>query len=409
MAPGALAASQGLTALGQRALAATATLNLPIPTTPTVTRAEAVVAVVAVAGLAPAPNAAPTYQDVSPIATPNSFGAIEAAVNAGFMAGWTSPSGAFDPNAPMSRIDLAILATDVLGLGAKAAAVATNPSLYPALKDLAGTGANMGFANAMLQTGVVPPVDAVDYLPGFAVTPVELAVALDRMWGLMDVPAAASLTATVASPAVGVADPLSLAVTDRLGGPLPARNAGLYPVAYTQSGGSVANGAFMAQAAGTYQVSAQIRGPLLSPALDATASITVAPPLPAVITSVTFAGSLSDPTITVTGEQFGTEPPAVPPATGGAAAPGTGADFGTTLRLYDAAKSWDAGMTGDTIGLLVGTYTNTSITFQFGSVYTSGYPGSYALSCGDVFAMVVGATTYRGTINNADAPAACPA
>lgn len=409
VAPDAFAASAGMTALGQRALAATATLDLPIPTTATVTRAEAVQAVVAVAGLAPEPAAPATYQDVSPTVTPVSFGAIEAAVTARLMAGWASTSGNFDPNAPMSRVDLAILATDALGFGAKAATLAGSQTLYPALTDLAAVGADLGFANAMLETGVVPPVSAVRYMPGAPVTPVELAVALDRLWRLVDVPATATLTGTVPSPTVGVADPLSLVVTDRLGNPIPARNAGRYPVVYAQSGGGVTDGAFLARTAGTYEVSAQIEGPLLPSALAATASITVTAPAPAVITSVTFAGSLAAPTITVTGANFGTEPTAGPPATGGAASAGTGNDFANALHLSDATRGWDAGMTGDTIGLLVSSYTSTTVTFQLGSVYTGGYPSSYALDCGDAYTVVVGAADYSGTIDNADAPQACPA
>lgn len=409
MAPGAFAASSGVTALGQRALSATATLGLPVPTTVAVTRAEAVEAVIAVAGLAPEPSASPTYADVSPTATPTSFGAIEAAVNAGLMAGWVATSGDFEPNAAMSRIDLAILATDALDLGSRAQSLAGDHALYPALRDLATAGDNLGFANAMLQAGVVPPVSTVRYMPGAAVTPVELAVALDRMWRLVDLPAAASLTATISSPAVGVADPLTLVVTNRLGHAVPSLNRGLYPVTYTANGGSVTDGAFSAQAAGTYEVSAEIEGPLLRSALAATASIVVAAPAPAVITSVTFVGALADPTITVAGNNFGTEPAAGPPATGSSASPGTGNDFGTELHIYDATRGWDAGMAGDTIGILVSTYTDTTITFQMGSVYTNGYPNSYALACGDNFTMVVGASTYEGTIDNADAPQACPA
>ncbi len=411
LAPAAFAASAGtrVTALGQRALLATTTLALPVPATTAVTRADAVVAVVAVMGLTPASSATPTYEDVSPTSAPASFGAIEAAANAGLMVGWAGPSGDFEPNAPMSRIDLAILATNALGLDAKAQGLAGDETLYPALKDLSTAGDNLGFANAMLQAGVVPPVNTVRYMPGAAVTPVELAVALDRMWRLVDLPVAASLTATVPSPTVGVADPLTLAVTNRLGNPIPTLNEGRYPVAYTASGGSVTDGAFLAQAPGTYEVSAEVEGPLLPSALATTASIVVAAPAPAVITSVTFAGTLADPTITVVGNNFGTEPTAGLPATGGLASPGTGNDFGTDLHIYDATRGWDAGMAGDTIGILVSTYSDTSITFQLGSVYTNGYPGTYALACGDNFTMVVGASTYKGTIDNADAPQACPA
>ena len=247
------------TPLAEAALSAVSGLGLPVPATGPVTRAAAVAAVDAVAGLAPDTTAAATYQDVA--STSSAFGAIEAAVQAGLMAGWAPTSGDFQPDAPMSRIDLAVLATNALGLRARAMALAGDTGAFSGLTDLAFAGANRGYAVLMLEMGIVPPVSATRFMPNAAVTPGELAVSLERLWLDADVPAAATLTPASPRVLTGATDALSLAVTNRLGRPVPARNLMRYPATFRVSGGSVANGAFLAPAPGTYQVTARCRAP----------------------------------------------------------------------------------------------------------------------------------------------------
>jgi hypothetical protein len=120
------------------------------------------------------------------------------------------------------------------------------------------------------------------------------------------------------------------------------------------------------------------------------------------ITGVTFSGAAADPTITITGSGFGnTAPP-----TSGPAHSGTGFDYGTSLYFFDQSiTDGDAGYQGigklgtpelDWIGIVLLNYSDTSITYQFGSLYTTFYATGY--NSGDAYTVGVGDATFSGTI-----------
>ena len=97
------------------------------------------------------------------------------------------------------------------------------------------------------------------------------------------------------------------------------------------------------------------------------------------ISTVTFNGSPTAPEITLTGTGFGSEPAPSNLATTGY----TGYDYGNALYFCDNsndATPWCAwqndglGHGSDTIGLVVNTYTDTSIDYTLGSIYAQYYP-----------------------------------
>lgn len=89
------------------------------------------------------------------------------------------------------------------------------------------------------------------------------------------------------------------------------------------------------------------------------------------ISSVIFSGSQRNPTVTITGSGFGTAPaaPATSPDGGG-----TGSNYGKSLYISDLSQVFSAGLTTQTntdyIGLTDLSYSDTSISFQFGSAYS---------------------------------------
>ncbi len=107
------------------------------------------------------------------------------------------------------------------------------------------------------------------------------------------------------------------------------------------------------------------------------------------ITSVTFAGPTTNPTVTINGNNFGTEPTGTPAGCGA-----TGDTYGTTgLWFSDETQSWTAGQSGDCIGLVVSSYTNTQIVYQFGSFYSGFNP----LTSGDSYKLEVQGIAHTGT------------
>ena len=110
------------------------------------------------------------------------------------------------------------------------------------------------------------------------------------------------------------------------------------------------------------------------------------------ITNATLSGSLSDPTITVYGSGFGTEPTGIVAYPGSTAAR-SGEDYGpTALSFHDMGPlGFDAGQskaTGqDLIGLVISEYTDTEIVFTLGPIYTKTYypDDIYAIQPGDSF------------------------
>jgi len=129
------------------------------------------------------------------------------------------------------------------------------------------------------------------------------------------------------------------------------------------------------------------------------------------ITSVTFEGGPSDPTILVTGTGF------LPlPATDGKAYPSgtySGYDYGRELYLYDISAVWDAGCgtsvaTGchDFIGFDHLLYTDTTISMTYGSEYTPYFNANiFKLSAGDQYLLHVHDATYGGTVSFVPEPA----
>jgi hypothetical protein len=325
------ALASGRTTLASRALAAASQLRLPVSTSGRVSRAQAVLAVDAVVGLSAASaSASSPYTDVAP--TQSGFGAIEAAVKAGLMAGWAPTSGTFDPNAPMSRIDLAILATNALGLQAKAHALIGDTSLYPRLGDLGSAGYDLGFANAMLEAGVVPPESATRYAPRAAVTATTLAVAVYRMWLLEDVPVAVSLSAAAPSVLTSQPDTLRFTAANRLGRAVPEADLARYAAAFTAtSPGAVRGVAFSADQPGSYTVRVTLSGPFLRSPASTAITIGVGSRVPPVAYAVSttsagtyVAGATTGVTFTVTANGA----PAIGVAVGLTATAG-GSDAGT--------------------------------------------------------------------------------
>lgn len=379
-------------AIAQRALAAASQLGLPVPSAGPVTRAEAVEAVDAVAGLSPQTPASPTYTDVP--SSSSAYGAIEAALAAGLTSGWAPASGAFQPDAPMSRIDLAVLATSALGLDGKAAALISNVSLYPRLGDLTRAGYDLGFANAMLEEGVVPPVSASRYMPEAPVTPTALAVALYRMWLVEDVPAAATLTPQAPKVLTGASDALTLTVQNRLGAPVPGLNLARYHVAYTAAGATVSGGVFSAATQGKYAVTVSLSGPLLPQPLTATASVSVTTPPPPPLTAPSGVGASEvsgGVRVSWTAGENATAYQILKQVNGsGAFSPVSGADGGTP-----AAGSTSATVTGLTAG---DTYAFEVEALGYGGTQSTSAASSSAPYGASGSAALVGPTAATGTI-----------
>ena len=113
------------------------------------------------------------------------------------------------------------------------------------------------------------------------------------------------------------------------------------------------------------------------------------------ISGVTFSGTPGSPSITVSGSGFGTESDLGSSSPAGCS--WSGSDYpAPSIALSD--NGWTAGENGDCIGMNILSYSDSSITFTLGSGYTlAGYYGP--LTNGDSFSMVVGGTTFNGTVH----------
>jgi hypothetical protein len=112
------------------------------------------------------------------------------------------------------------------------------------------------------------------------------------------------------------------------------------------------------------------------------------------VTSVTFTGTPSNPTITINGSNFGTQP-APNPSTPLNCVPGdTSFDYGTSLLFNDSTRGWTAGQTGDCIGLVVSSYTSTKIVYQFGADYAN----FGQVTAGDAYKLTLWTATHKGTV-----------
>lgn len=133
------------------------------------------------------------------------------------------------------------------------------------------------------------------------------------------------------------------------------------------------------------------------------------------VTSVTFAGTAADPTITVHGSDLGSLPapdPSVLQGTNGCpAASGTyGTDFGTDLYLSVPSSHWGAGQYNpggevDCIGIVPTSESPSQLTFKLGSFYTAN-PSMFSLQQGDLVELVVNGASidvhvsYGSTVSN---------
>lgn len=112
------------------------------------------------------------------------------------------------------------------------------------------------------------------------------------------------------------------------------------------------------------------------------------------ITAVQFTGTPAEPTVTITGSNFGPKPAPEPSEPLTCFAGDTSFDYGTSLYFTETTQNWTAGEIGDCIGLSVSTYTETQIVYKFGAGY--GHYGQ--VTSGDAYTLVVGSTKYSGTV-----------
>ncbi len=111
---------------------------------------------------------------------------------------------------------------------------------------------------------------------------------------------------------------------------------------------------------------------------------------PPTINSVSFTGTASAPTVTISGSNLGAEPVGSP-----AGCSTTGDNFpGASLTFNDTTGSWGAGTGGDCIGLVVSSYSSSQVVYQFGS----GYNVYGTANSGDAFNVTVQGATYTGTV-----------
>lgn len=113
-----------------------------------------------------------------------------------------------------------------------------------------------------------------------------------------------------------------------------------------------------------------------------------------IVTSTTFYGPSSDPTVIVNGSGFGSAPVGVPVAPGS-----TDYDFvGGQLTFNDDAQSWQAGSPGNSLGLVLSSYTDSRAIFGFGPALSGSTP-EYSLNAGDAYRVSVNGANSSGTVN----------
>ncbi len=112
-------------------------------------------------------------------------------------------------------------------------------------------------------------------------------------------------------------------------------------------------------------------------------------------TTVQFTGEPTNPTVTITGFNFGTIPPANPSSPLSCFPGDTSFDYGISgLWFNDATQGWTAGQIGDCIGLQVSSYTNTKIVYRFGAGYGH-YP---PVTNGDAYTLTVWGISHKATV-----------
>jgi hypothetical protein len=130
---------------------------------------------------------------------------------------------------------------------------------------------------------------------------------------------------------------------------------------------------------------------LLSATWTGTASAT-APPT---IKTLTVTGSATAPYLTATGKGFGASPPAPDPSTPISCVAG---DTSYTypagqLQFSDTTQNWTAGETGDCIGLIVKSWSNTKVVLRLGADYKNFAP----VTAGDTVQVEVKGASFSAT------------
>lgn len=133
------------------------------------------------------------------------------------------------------------------------------------------------------------------------------------------------------------------------------------------------------------------------------------------ILSVSFTGTVANPTLTIVGTGFGSRPRPSPPYKptppkgttppyGCTATGNVGYDYGTSLWLADLVKAhvWSAGRYRpainelDCVGLLIVSYTPTKAVFHLGVDYKVHH---YQLTEGDPYQVAVSGAVKRGIVH----------
>lgn len=143
------------------------------------------------------------------------------------------------------------------------------------------------------------------------------------------------------------------------------------------------------------------------------AAFTVPAKVPTQLRTVTFAGNGANPQITIDGYGIGPEPAPTNLAYQGY----TGYDYGDDLYLCDTStdpKPFCAGQNDgsgawDTIGLVIGAYTDSQIAYSLGSDYAqSYYPADiFRLQQGDSFTAHVRGVVCSGVVDFSGKPVSC--
>jgi hypothetical protein len=134
-----------------------------------------------------------------------------------------------------------------------------------------------------------------------------------------------------------------------------------------------------------------------------TVGMTTAAGASSVVSGVTFSGSTSSPTITVSGSGFGTEPAATPDADG--CYPNLsnqGDTFGTKFYFIQDNLPWEAGYAKkghqSCIGINVSSWSSTNIVFSFGAAYGLDN-GQFVLANGNNFGLNVKGFVWGGLVS----------
>ncbi len=132
-------------------------------------------------------------------------------------------------------------------------------------------------------------------------------------------------------------------------------------------------------------------------AKDTNYKITYTPGVISVEAKVSFVGSASNPRVIVTGSGFGAAPPS--PSYPANRCGGTGSLYGTSFSFEDTTANWTAGQgsssfTGNCVGLVASSWSDTRVVFSFGSSYNS---NGWVLNAADKYSLVLLSSTTHGT------------